>query len=622
MRYGIQCRRALQGFLAAAAIATTFGSGAAFAQRFQYAYGSATCVESGLHGVKQLAGGGYVAVGESFQQPGGCGTSDAYVVVTNAGGGQVWSMTYQIGINSRATDVLELANGDLIVCGYAQIGPPCQPIASNDIFILHLAANGGVINWSTYGGAASQEEAWKIIQTTVGDNITTFPGDYVVAGSSTNQNAPGMRGAYLFRVNAGLGLIWDRQYGTAANDDYFYGLDEVPVGQLGAGDIVGAGGTTSPPALGTDIFVARVNGNTGMIGAPPQNRSFTNFAPAANNEEARSVIVLRNGPNAGDIVVAGYTNGAPFPSTNDEVFVVEFGPDPCNQVANVYFGENGPLPDRGYDLVEDANPVPAGGSDVIVTGFTNIPGGFGLSDAFLQRVTTGPGMALAGPAGDYGGLGNDEGWSVGNAVRNVAGAETPGYIVNGFTQSNNLIGPVDPQQLYLVKTDVALMSFCNDILLAFPSGNAPPGTVCVNVIGPNIGLQCMPNIGKLPWQWANQLCYIIPEARRGGDNGNDGVAGVENSATMTFNEGGMKAYPNPLRGGDVLNLRFELNTGATARVAVSDITGRDVYHKDVVIAKGMQSVPVGTDGWPAGTYLVRVTIGAVTATSHVVVLEK
>jgi hypothetical protein len=101
-----------------------------------------------------------------------------------------------------------------------------------------------------------------------------------------------------------------------------------------------------------------------------------------------------------------------------------------------------------------------------------------------------------------------------------------------------------------------------------------------------------------------------------------GIVGAENAATISFNEGGMTSYPNPLRGGDVLNLRFELTTEATADVVVSDITGRETYRNEVAIGKGSQLVPVSTDGWPTGTYLVRVTIGSVTATSRVVVLEK
>jgi hypothetical protein len=620
MRNNTQFRRALWGLLAAAALATTTGGGNAFAQQFEYVYGSPTCVETGLHGVKQLAAGGYVAVGESFQQVGGCGTSNAYVVVTNPAGGFVWTASYVVGTNSRATDVLELANGDLIVCGYATIGAPCHAGVSKDIFVLHLAANGALIGANTYGGSTTDEEAWKIIRATVGDNITTFAGDYIIAGSSTNQNAPGMRGGYLLRVNAGLALIWDRQYGTSANDDYFQGVDEVPVGLAGAGDVVATGGSNSPPAAGNDVFVVRVNGNNGMIGAAPQGQSWTNFVAATSFDEGRAVIVLRKGPNAGDIVITGYTTGAPAPSTSDEAFVLELSPNPCVQIANVYFGDNGAFSDRGNDLVEDANPSVAGG-DVVVTGYASLPNGFGQRDVFLQRVSNGPGMGLIGPVSVFGGTTVDEGGAVSNAVH-ANPVETPGYIVNGLTQSPNLIGAADPQQLYLIKTDVVLNTLCNR-RLAFRVGIAPKATVCGAALGPNIGLQCAPNIPLITWQSGQPVCPPpppnMPRDRR---DGNEGVAGVENGAALSFAEGRMTTYPDPVRSGEYFNLRFELNTPATAHIVVSDISGRELYSGETRLDKGTQLIPVNTEGWPAGAYLVRVGIGTVTATSHVVVMEK
>jgi hypothetical protein len=84
----------------------------------------------------------------------------------------------------------------------------------------------------------------------------------------------------------------------------------------------------------------------------------------------------------------------------------------------------------------------------------------------------------------------------------------------------------------------------------------------------------------------------------------------------------MTSYPNPLRGGDPLNLRFELDADASAHVVIGDIVGREVYRDDVAIGKGTQVVPISTDGWVTGTYLIRVTIGRSTATSRVVVVEK
>jgi hypothetical protein len=69
----------------------------------------------------------------------------------------------------------------------------------------------------------------------------------------------------------------------------------------------------------------------------------------------------------------------------------------------------------------------------------------------------------------------------------------------------------------------------------------------------------------------------------------------------------------------VLNLSFESNAAATAHVVVHDISGRETYQHDVALGTGAQMVPVSTDGWPAGTYLVQVTVGDATTTSRIVV---
>src|SRR5262249_50067638 len=151
---------------------------------------------------------------------------------------------------------------------------------------------------SRYGSPTSSEVGQKIIRAQVGNRINTFPGDFIIAGSTQNpslltSNQITQTDGYILRVSSTFTLVWDKQYGGAGGD-YFYGVDEVPPGQAGAGDIVAAGGSNSPPlAVGTDVFVVRANGNNGTL----VSGSLTNLPPNSLNEEARSIIILRNGPN-------------------------------------------------------------------------------------------------------------------------------------------------------------------------------------------------------------------------------------------------------------------------------------------------------------------------------------
>src|SRR5690349_21087922 len=119
-------------FMTILVIGLLIGSEAA-AQRFQYVYGNAGCNEAGRYGVKQVTTGGYITVGET-----GCagGGTDIYVVRTNINGTQMWAWSYSIGHNDTATDVIEDANGDFVICGVTDNGAPCA--LSRDMFILRL----------------------------------------------------------------------------------------------------------------------------------------------------------------------------------------------------------------------------------------------------------------------------------------------------------------------------------------------------------------------------------------------------------------------------------------------------------------------------------------------------
>lgn len=596
------------GVAVAAAVLALAASPDLSAQRFQYHFGGAGCVDGGLHGVKQLAAGGYVAVGESNTTSSGCGGPDALVVVTNPNGTTVWANTYPIGLSSRATDVVEdvLNPGQLIVCGTTSF-PSCNTI-SRDIFIMRLLPTGGVANLQVYGSTNGDDEAWKIIQTTLGGGITNV-GDFVVAGSTRNPVPTGPRDGYLLRVDGTLTLLWDWQYGIGSSDDYFYGVAEVPSWLPGFGDLVAAGGSDNLSMPQTDIFVVRASGVTGVVGAAPQNVAWIDVPLQSLSDEARSVVVLGTGPYAGDIVMAGFSNGTT--STSDEVLVVETGPDPCNPLASVSFGDNAGLPDRGLDLVEDANPTSSTG-DVVVTGFTNVAGGFGGSDVFLQRVSLGPTMALMAGSRVYGGNGTDEGWSVANATNNNS-AETPGYIVNGITQSPNLIGG-DPGQLYLIKTDVTLGSLCNDVGVTFSGGPVTTVNTCGTVPATSINNSCgpvFPTVFSVP---GFQLCYALPKPAVGSE--------AEGAVRMAFKEGTVSSYPNPVERGADLHLRFEMNAEASVGLAVSDLLGREVHRTTMHLAKGARTVPVPTASLPAGTYLARVTIGRASSTIGFVVLER
>lgn len=581
------------------------------AQRFQSVFGGPNCREAARYGVKQLAGGGYIAVGESYSVSSTCSNSDIYVVRANANGTPLWSFTYNIAPFDSATDVIEIAGGSFVICGVT--GPTSTCNRGRDAFLLKINSAGGVLMARRYG-SLSDEIAWNLIEARTGNGTTTFPGDYVVAGAT---NVNGNTDGYLFRTDQNLNLIWDHRYDPAGSNqtDIFYGLAEAtlssPTGN--AADIVAVGESASPAGAGLrDLFVVRVSGANGTIGAAPQGSALYG---GSQDDEGRAVVEIQQGSSTGNFVIAGITRSRPAPSTSQEILMLEISPNPCTMIAATFTGNDGATTDGAIDLKE--NPFStAAAREVIVTGYTNLGNAVLTGEnVFLQRYRTGN-LILSGIGMAYGGNGADRGWSV-NAATSTAG--TTGFVVAGYTQSPNLIGAADPQQMYLIKTNTALSSNCNEQPITFSFETAPLSPICVTTAQGVIGLTCNPAVAATQATWGTQLCYISSRTQQENSGGNDGVSGVESPATISFSEGSVMSYPNPLASGQTLNLRFDLRSQASAEIVISDIMGRVIHQETAVIEPGTEAYPVRTDGWAAGTYQVGVRIGGVLKSVRVVI---
>lgn len=603
------CRHAALVFIAALAICM-LGSSHAGAQQFQFVYGGPDCQEAGRYGVKQLdAGSGYIAVGETFSTGAPCGPSDAYVIITDPNGAIVTTFSYDIGGDDSATDVIEEPTGNFVICGVTDNAGVCGP--SRDIFIMRIDPAGNVLGVNTFGSpdATTDETAWNLIQ------VADDTGDFILAGASTfNAGGGTNRDAYLLRVSNALLLVWDAKYGGAGTfDELFFGVEQVLTD--GSSDIIAVGTTNSVAFGGYDVLMVRVDENSGGMITPLQNLA-VHGGPS--NDEGRAIIEVRSGPFTGDLVVAGISLSRPLPSFNLEIVMLRTTGNPCILLASQYAGDNAEGLDGAFDLKEDMFSVSDDG-DVIVTGFTDF-GDFGAflpPNAFLQRFS----IATMLPTGQgmwYGGNGIDAGWSVNNVAGNEV--QTDGYIVAGLTTSPNLIAP-DPEQLYLIKTDVALASGCNEMLFNFIPDSTGFMSACAKIPFEEIAQQCVPEVTMSDMPPGIPLC-LGPRTERRGNGGNDGISGVESPAVISFTEGTVTSFPNPIAGGTKLNLRFDMKSMATAHVSVSDIVGRSMYETEMNIPAGSAMRSIETSGWASGSYIVRVTIGGVASTTRVVVIEQ
>ncbi|MDB5034011.1 MAG: hypothetical protein JWQ98_1252 [Chlorobi bacterium] len=648
----------LFSLLGAVCVLLAAGGGTARAQTFQYVFGGPQA-EAGRGGVRPVKEGGYVAAGESFSQN---QNADIYVVRTDNTGALAWSFTYDIGGNDSATDIEELVDNTttigFVVCGVTQntrANPMCT-IPSRDIFIMRIDRCGNVMWVKTYGDSLRDEIAWDVLVTATGDPMKgTAPGDFVVAGSTTKVRivGTGPRDAYLLRVDGLNGNIrWDRTYDadSIGRDDYFYSLDEAlitaPPDSTTTHDIVAVGGTNAFGPGDVGGLMVRVNGNTGLIGAAPENIAIYD-APGNDDEDFRSVQELRYRTFAGDFIMTGRTRSA---GAGDwDIWVVRTFPDPMNVAVERAFGDVDDNDEEGYCVREVRQPAPyMVDSNLIVTGYaTPDPppfmghGGRGLKDVFLQEIEP-LNLNLVGEMHVYGDSGVDWGWSV-STVPDDRPRSTVGYVVAGFTQSKQIIGnAADPQQLYLIKTDQAKVSGCYEDSIPIAHVETPWLPEKPKVAYGTIRKVCTPPITQVCQRWQRRVCYnalgllqrkippcpncmvdsiprdtmprdtiIMPHDTVHPGLGKLGLGPVPGGAVLS--------YPNPVRSGSILNIEYTLEAAGRASVSVYDITGAVLYRHLSDSPAGSSRFNLETDGWPTGVYLIQVNAGERSETRRIVV---
>jgi hypothetical protein len=613
-------------------VLSILGALPAHAQRFQYFYGSPNCSEAGRGGVTTSINGGYIAVGESYVPNNCAGPSDVYVVRTNNLGAHMWEYTYDIGGADSATNVIECANGDIVVVGVSATQFPSHCGPTRDAFLMRLDPCGNIIWLNTYGSTATDEIGWEVIEAQSGDASvfpTTAAGDLIVAGST------GLRGnpldGYLFRVTAGGALIWDHSYDIGPNqrDDYFYALDEAMASPSPSGttthDIVAAGGTNY---IGTyDALIVRVNGNTGQINFAPEG--VATYGTTVGDEDLRSIQELTIGTEAGNLVATGRTSSILL--GNSDVYLIKTSPYPCTFMGDRTIGDAGPSPDEGYCIREITATGQSGMTpgDLIVTGYLDAPGGLGAKDVFLQEFTAA--LGIVPPFTKvYGGVDTDWGWSVA-VVTGQSGCRTAGYVVCGFSDSR--LDPAhlnDPQQLYLIKTDTQKNSGCNekDVTTNTDTPNLPG--MCPSASLGVITRVCTTTPERFCHIWANQLCLFLdgtavcqfitcPDCPTTKQHLDEGLTGNE----IEMDGAGILATtPNPVRSGSIVSLEYTLPADGRSSVMITDLTGNVVYTHDADDHAGRIALPVSTAGWPVGTYLARLDIDGRMTTRRIVVMDK
>lgn len=616
------------------------------AQRFEYFYGDDFCSEAGRNGVRPVSTGGYIACGETFSTDDDCAESDAYVVRTDNHGAHVWEKSYHIGGNDSATDVIEYTDGTFIVIGVTDNDPDiCW--RSRDLFVLRLDPCGNVLQVRTFGTEETDEIGWDVIETRSGDpGHGTNPGDLVIAGYTTLAPPPGARDAWLIRIDQAFNPIWGIHYdvGVFGADDYFYGLTEALASDPSdptttTHDIIACGGTDEMETNGYDGLIMRVDGNTGKApGAGCQGTGI--IGPAGvlmidEDEDFRQVQELVDSDSATNIVAVGResSQNAGVP----EVYLAQTECRPWILVADRSLGDMGADPDEGYYIRENtAQYVGLTTGNLIVTGYvtTDLVTGFGKKDLFLQEYT--PGLVPVAPTTRvFGGNEDDWGWSVHSVPQNLPWT-TAGYIACGFSESwldtCDVFG-VDPRDLYLIKTNAARSSNCNDKNYAAVDNIPKFVSRSISVAEEDLTEWCDPNVTWICHNWECRLCLtadgtirMIPPCRDDcgvipPDTTKDTVVIKDTNVAgkIALSNLDRAPYPNPVRGGRPFAVEYAVEKESEVTLTVSDVAGKEVYKFSGKLAPGMRLFPVSTRGWSSGNYFVQITEGDRKITAQVVV---
>ena len=191
---------------------------------------------------QQTSDGGFIVVGGTTSFGAG---SDVWVLKLNATGGVVWQKTYGGAGDDFATSVQQTSDGAFIVAGNTN----SFGAGGYDVWVLKLDPTGGVVWQKTYGGTGN-DFADSVRQTT--------DGGYIVGGR-TSSFGQGLIDAWVLKLNATGGVVWQKTYG-GKGDDFASSAQ-----QTSDGGYIVAGGTNSFGQGATDAWVLKLDATGGVV---------------------------------------------------------------------------------------------------------------------------------------------------------------------------------------------------------------------------------------------------------------------------------------------------------------------------------------------------------------------
>jgi hypothetical protein len=358
------------------------------------------------YSVQQTNDGGYVIVGgtSSF----GAGSSDVYLIKTNANGETLWAKTFGGSGDDEGYSVRQTSDSGYVITG----GTTSFGNGSFYVYLIKTNADGDTLWTKTFGGS-SDDVGYSVKQTS--------DSGYVVAGY-TNSFGAGQGDFYLIKTNSAGDALWTKTFG-GSSDDVGY-----TVQQTSDSGYVIAGYTSSFGAGGSDVYLIKTDTNGDTL--------WTKIYGGSNNDDGHSVQQTSDG----GYVIAGTTSS--FGAGSVDIYLIK-----TNAAGDTLWTKtNGGSSDDFGKFVQQTSD-----SGYVITGGTT---SFGTNGSVYLIKTNTAGDTLWTKT-------YDESWP-----SSVQQASDGGYVIAGYTDSFGA-GSYD---VYLIKTNAN--GFVTDVTVKVSAPNS------------------------------------------------------------------------------------------------------------------------------------------------------
>ncbi len=153
--------------------------------------------------IKRTSDGGFIIVGNTMSY-GTDGSSDVWLVKTDANGNELWNKSFGDSYTDMGYDLEVTADNGFILAGAK------SDEEQQDMYVVKTDANGNIQWDQTYGDINAAETAYSIKK--------TYDGGYIIAGSDYDLQS-WYSDVILLKIDSSGTEIWNKTYGGAYNDE-------------------------------------------------------------------------------------------------------------------------------------------------------------------------------------------------------------------------------------------------------------------------------------------------------------------------------------------------------------------------------------------------------------------